>query len=161
MSDEAAAKAAGCDDAENWWLYRLLACFAVVHGLFLALDARYPSAFLRGDRSSTRMAAIDALGRLSDWHAFVAYLGTHGNPGDYAPQALLYLAGGKFGLVIAQICLMLLSGACVFRLARLCELSVRASALATALYLGSPHSLVLPHQLCSEGLFVPLVVIST
>src|SRR5215470_2942571 len=132
MSDDAVATATTRDVRENRWLYRLLVCFAVVHGLFLALDARYPSAFLRGDRSSTRMAAIDALGRLSDWHTFVAYFGAHGNPGDYAPQALLYLAGGKFTLVIAQICLMLLSGACVFRLARLCELSARASCLATA-----------------------------
>ena len=145
----------------NHWLYWLLGCFAAVHCLFLALDARYPWVFLRGDRATTRMAEIEALHGLSDWHAIVAYLGSHGNIGDYAPQAVLYLAGGRPGVVIGQICLMLLSAVCVFRLAQLCELSARASCLATALYLGSPHSLVLPHQLCSEGLFVPLVAIST
>src|SRR5579863_5870707 len=158
---DAVAAAARDDERGNRWLYWLLICFGAVHGLLLALDARYPSAFLRGDRADSRMAAIEGLRHLGGWHAIVAYLGTHGNIGDYAPQAVLYLAGGKLTLVISQIGLMLLSGVCVFRLARLCELSARASCLATALYLGSPHSLVLPHQLCSEGLFVPLVAIST
>jgi uncharacterized membrane protein HdeD (DUF308 family) len=158
---DAVAAAARDDERGNRWLYWLLICFGAVHGLLLALDARYPSAFLRGDRADSRMAAIEGLRHLGGWHAIVAYLGTHGNIGDYAPQAVLYLAGGKLTLVISQIGLMLLSGVCVFRLGRLCELSARASCLATALYLGSPHSLVLPHQLCSEGLFVPLVAIST
>jgi hypothetical protein len=161
MMSDAVATAAKHGERENRWLYWLLICFAGVHGSLLALDARYPSMFLRGDRADARLARIEALGRVSDWHALVAYLGTHGNIGDYAPQALLYLAGGRHTLVIGQICLMLLSGICVFRLARLCDLSARAGCLATALYLGSPHSLALPHQLCSEGLFVPLVVIST
>jgi hypothetical protein len=159
MSDHAAA--ARDDERGNRWLCWLLICFGAVHGLLLALDARYPSAFMRADRAVSRMAAIEGLRQLSDWHAIVAYLGTHGNIGDYAPQAMLYLVGGKMTLVISQIGLMLLSGICVFRLARLCELSARASCVATALYLASPHSLVLPHQLSSEGLFVPLVAIST
>jgi hypothetical protein len=159
ISEEVTATA---EDKERGtqWLYWLLISFATLHGLLLALDARYPSMFFRGDRASIRMAEIEGLLRLSDWRAIVAYLGTHGNIGDYAPQALLYLAGGKFTVVVSQICLMLLSGICVFRLARLCELSARASCLSTALYLGAPHSLALPHQLCTEGLFVPLVVIS-
>ncbi|MGO9950476.1 MAG: DUF2079 domain-containing protein, partial [Steroidobacteraceae bacterium] len=161
MMGDAVAAAATDDERGNRWLYWLLICFGAVHGLLLALDARYPSAFLRGDRADSRMAAIEGLRQLGGWHAIVAYLGTHGNIGDYAPQAALYLLGGKLTLVISQIALMLLSGICVFRLARLCELSARASCVATALYLGSPHSLVLPHQLCSEGLFVPLVAIST
>jgi hypothetical protein len=161
MTGDAIATAAKSGERETRWLYWLLICFAGVHAILLALDARYPSVFLRGDRADARLARIEALGRVSDWHALVAYLGTHGNIGDYVPQALLYLAGGRHALVIGQICLMLLSGICVFRLARLCDLSARASCLATALYLGSPHSLVLPHQLCSEGLFVPLVAIST
>jgi hypothetical protein len=160
-ASDAVAAAARDDVRGNRWLYWLLICFAAVHGLLLALDARYPSAFMRGDRAVSRLAAIEGLRQLTDWHAIVAYLGTHGNIGDYAPQAMLYLVGGRTTLVISQICLMLLSGICVFRLARLCELSARASCVATALYLASPHSLVLPHQLCSEGLFVPLVAIST
>jgi hypothetical protein len=145
MISEASAVAAEDKEPGNQWLYWLLISFATVHGLLLTLDARYPWVFLRGDRATTRLAAIEALHRLSGWHAIVAYLGTHGNIGDYAPQ----------------ICLMLLSGICVFRLGRRCDLSARASCLATALYLASPHSLVLPHQLCSEALFVPLVAIST
>src|ERR1700683_830743 len=161
MMGDAVAVASRDEERRNQWLYWLLISFAVLHGLLLVLDARYPSMFLRGDRATSRMAAMEGLGRLSNWHAIVAYLGTHGNIGDYAPQALIYLVGGKFTLVISQVCLMLLSGICVFRLARLCELSQRASCLATALYLGSPHSLALPHQLCTEGLFVPLVAIST
>jgi hypothetical protein len=161
MIGDAVALAAKDDERGKRWLYWLLLCFAAVHGLLLILDARYPYVFLRGDRAVTRMAAIEGLRQLGGWHAIVAYLGTHGNIGDYAPQAVIYLVGGKFTLVISQVGLMLLSGICVFRLARLCELSARASCLATALYLGSPHSLVLPHQLCSEGLFVPLVAIST
>jgi hypothetical protein len=161
MIGDAVAPAAEDNERGKRWLYGLLLCFAAVHGLLLILDARYPNAFLRGDRAGVRMAAFEALSRLSDWQAIVAYLGTHGNIGDYAPQALIYLVGGKFTLVISQVCLTLLSGICVFQLARRCELSVRASCLATALYLGSPHSLVLPHQLCTEALFVPFVVIST
>jgi Predicted membrane protein (DUF2079) len=161
MIGDAVTPAAKDDEPGKRWLYWLLLCFVVVHGFLLILDARYPYVFLRGDRAGSRMAAIEGLRQLGGWHAIVSYLGTHGNIGDYAPQAVLYLVGGKLTLVISQIGLMLLSGICVFWLARLCELSARASCLATALYLGSPHSLVLPHQLCSEGLFVPLVAIST
>jgi len=157
---DAVAAAARDDERGNPWLYWLLVCFATLHGFLLVLDARYPSMFLRGDRAVARIAEIEELRHLSNWRELVVYLGTHGNIGDYAPQALLYLAGGKSLLVISQICLMLLSGICVYRLARLCKLSARASCLATALYLGSPHSLALPHQLCTEALFVPFIVIS-
>jgi hypothetical protein len=161
MIGDALGPAAKDKEGGNQWLYWLLFCFAAIHALLLTLDARYPSAFMRADRATDRMAAIDALHALGDWQAIVAYLGSHGNIGDYAPQGLLYLVGGKLTLVVCQICLMLLSGVCVFRLARLCELSARASCVATALYLGSPHSLALPHQLAAEALFVPLVAIST
>jgi Dolichyl-phosphate-mannose-protein mannosyltransferase len=161
MSSEAVVTASEDEIRGRRWLCWLLVFFAGVHGVLLTLDLRYPYMFLRGDRSSDRMAAIEALRQLHGWHALVAYFGTHGNLGDYAPQALIYLAGGKYGLLIAQICWMLLSGVCVYRLGRLCELSARASCLATALYLGSPHSLALQHQLCSEAVFVPLLAIST
>ena len=95
---DAVAAAARDDERGNRWLYWLLICFGAVHGLLLALDAHYPSAFLRGDRADSRMAAIEGLRQLSGWHAIVAYLGTHGNIGDYAPQAVLYLAGGRITL---------------------------------------------------------------
>lgn len=160
-ADSAATAPGGSHGPADRAVVWLLACFTAVHLLFVALDVRYPSAFLRADRAPERLDAILALGQVHGWNDLVSYLGNHGNLGDYAPQAVLYLLGGKPVLVGSQILLMLFSGLCAYRLARMTELSGRASCAAAALYLVSPHSLVFPHQLATEALYVPLLVIST
>jgi hypothetical protein len=88
------------------------------------------------------------------------FLTKHGVVGDYALHAVLFGLGGKLGLILAQVGLTLVSGWGVHRIGRLMGLSLRLSSLAAGIFLLLPHTLVFPHQLSSEALHTPLLVIS-
>ncbi|MFO7305921.1 MAG: glycosyltransferase family 39 protein [Gammaproteobacteria bacterium] len=136
--------------------------FALAHGILAAtVDGKDPELFLRADRAGERLNAIVGLLGTQSWLQLERYLASHGIIGDYAPHAVLYAVAGRLGVVIVQVALAILSGLCVHRLARVLGLSQRAAAVAMMLYLALPHTLVLPHQLATEALHVPLVVIST
>jgi hypothetical protein len=138
-----------------------LAPFVVLHGLLLFLDFRRPYVFLRADRAVTRIEALHGLASVSGWHDLLHYLGTHGVFGDYAFHALLYLVWGWLGVVLVQIALVLISGLAVLRLGYFVGLAPGYRAFAAALYLMLPQSLVFSHQLSTEALHVPLLVVST
>src|SRR5689334_20259157 len=126
---------------------RLLVFFGAIHAAMFAYDLRHPSSFLNCDRASERIEVvrsfIDALQSGGDLEGFLA---AHGVPGDWLPQALLYLAGGQYLVIAVQIALALLTISCVWRIAGRLKLGPAAAGAAAALYGLLPHSLVFPHQ---------------
>jgi len=139
---------------------RLLLAFAAIHAAMFAYDLHHPDRFLRADRADERLQSvqsfIDALHGGGDLCAFFA---SHGVPGDWLPQSLLYLAGGQLFVIAAQIALVLASISCVWRIGRAIGLGERGALAAAALYGALPHTLVFPHQLAAEAIFVPLVIL--
>lgn len=129
--------------------------------MMLGVDAVNGDVFLRADRALVRMQSMQGLLAAGSLQELGAHLASHGIVGDYAFHALLYGIGGKFAIVAVQIALGLLAGFAVYRLAGQLGLSAGASGAAMILYLCMPHSLVFPHQLVSEALHVPLLIVST
>ena len=127
----------------------------------LVYDYYHPEVFLNADRASSRWNSVEALSEAWRDSATIEYLSSQGNPGDYLPQAMLLFSLGKFGLIAAQIVLVLLSGYAVYRIARILGMSVAAAQVSAVLYLVLPHSLVFAHQLATEAIHVPLLLIST
>lgn len=144
------------------WPLLIAAAFALLHVILaVAVDASDAKLFVRTDRAGERLSAVLGVLATRSWSELEQYLTAHGIIGDYAVHALLYWSAGRFGVVGVQVALAIVSGLCVHRLALLLGLSWRASAIAMALYLSLPHTLVLPHQLATEALHTPLLVIST
>jgi 4-amino-4-deoxy-L-arabinose transferase-like glycosyltransferase len=79
--------------------------------------------------------------------------------GEYFSQFLVSWIGGTPAVVLFQIALQLCTAICVFRIGRLTLVSCRLSFVAALLYATLPHNLVFPHQLASEAIAVPFVVI--
>lgn len=142
-------------------LARLLAPFVLLHAAMVAYDLQNPARFFNADRADERLVSLE---RLADtWQrggGLTALLAGQGVAGDWLPQALLYLAGGAPLVVLAQVLLALLAIACVRSVGVRLGLGEAQASSAAALYGLLPHSLVYPHQLASEALFVPLVVLS-
>ena len=136
---------------------RIVAPLAALHAAMFLYDLRHPERFLNGDRASERIEVIK--GFLENTNS-VDYLTSHGIPGDWLPHALLYLAGGQPLVIAVQVVLALLSVLWVLQIGRSLGLDERAASAAALLYGLLPHTLVFPHELASEGLFVPLVVLS-
>jgi hypothetical protein len=139
---------------------RLLWIFLGIHAAMVAYDATHPGIFLNADRAPARTEAIQGLYEAAAQGKTTLYLTQHGIVGDYAPQAIIMAVSGAMGLILVQVMLMLLAGYAVFRLGLLLRLSTKLTALACGIYLAMPHSLVFPHQLISEALSIPLLVIS-
>lgn len=124
------------------------------------IDARDAEAFLRADRAHERWRVLQGLLDVGAMPQLSHYFASHGIVGDYAVHAGLYLAGGRYGVILIQVGLAILSGLAVYRLAILLGLSRGKAALAMSVYLALPHTLIFPHQLVTEALHVPLFVIS-
>lgn len=137
----------------------MLAVAAAAHVALLFYDFSDPDAFLRADRAALRLTKVEAI---TDPAADVVwYLSTHGVLGDYVVHALLFAAGGKLLTLCAQLALLLLSAVATFRLCETLGLSRRACTIGMAFFLLLPHSIVFPHQLSSEAIHVPLLIVST
>ena len=139
---------------------RLLLLFALVHAAMFGYDLRHPERFLFADRATERIDAVR--GFIDTWQSggdLTGFVATHGVPGDWLPHALLYAAGGQFLIIAVQIALVLLSISCVYRLGEMLKLGSGGALAAAALYGLLPHTLVFPHQLASEAIFVPLLII--
>jgi hypothetical protein len=142
-------------------LIAIALAFVAVHVFMGLLDSYRPEVFLRADRAALRLREIHALLAVRSWAEASDYLGTHGVIGDYAAHAVLYAIGGRWGVILCQVLLIFASGLGVVRLARLLGMSPKSQAVSLGLYLVLPHSLVFPHQLSTEALDIPLLVIST
>jgi hypothetical protein len=127
----------------------------------LLFDLANPDAFLQADRASTRIERVLALSSAHSWQEISDYVASHGLLGDYAVHALLFSMGGRVGTILAQVALLLLSAVAVFRLCETLGMSRRVCVGGAAFYLLLPHSVVFPHQLITEAIHVPLLVMST
>ena len=142
---------------KTWLLFYMI----FVHGAIFFWDIARPDVFLHADRAPERMAAIRELGSVGmSWKGLNTFLVSHGLAGDYLPQAILYLAGGRYAVILVQVVLMITAVMAVYGMTHLFTASPTASFAAAVLYFHLPHSLVFPHVLASEGIFDPLLVIS-
>src|SRR5258706_11092431 len=138
---------------------RLLLAFGAIHAGMFAYDLRHPERFLYADRALERIDVVSSfIDTVRGGGDVFGFLAGHGVPGDWLPQALLALAGGQYLVIAAQIALALLSISCVCRLGEILKLGQGGAAAAAVLYGLLPHTLVFPHQLAAEAIFVPLVV---
>ena len=130
-----------------------------LHLPMFGYDLQHPDRFLNADRAGERIGVIQDFVRV--WHAggdLLPFVGSHGVGGDWLPQALLYLAGGQYLVILVQTLLALASVCWVRDIGVRLGLSSRTAQGAALLYGLLPHTLILPHQLSSEAIFVPLVV---
>jgi hypothetical protein len=125
-----------------------------------AYDIAHPGRFLNADRAGERLQVILGLPAAATNGAAGSYIAGHGIPGDWLPQALLYLAGGPYFVIAVQVALALVSVAWVRDIGMRVGLSNRRASAAALLYALLPHTLVFPHQLASEAIFVPLVILA-
>jgi len=139
--------------------WRLLLPLAVLHLAMLGYDAAHPDRFLRADRADERMQIILGLPGAAAKGETLSYIAGHGVAGDWLPQGLIYLAGGPYALIVVQVVLALLSIVWVRDIGRWAGLDEKRASLAASIYALLPHTLVFPHQLASEALFVPLVIL--
>jgi len=139
---------------------RLVAPLAALHGAMFLYDLQHPQRFLNADRAEERIEVIRGFAAALRSGDTIAYSVGHGIVGDWLPQALLYILGGQYLVIAAQVILALASVLWVREIGLrigLRESSANAAALVYALL---PHTLVFPHQLAAEAIFVPLVVLA-
>ena len=135
--------------------------FAALHVAMVAYDLGHPERFLNADRAEVRLRAIEGFAQAWQTGAAIGpYLTTHGIPGDWLPQAFLYLAGGPLAVILVQVLLALASLVWVREIGLRLALPESKASAAAVLYGLLPHTLVFPHQLASEAMFIPLVVLS-
>lgn len=132
----------------------------VLHGIMLIYDADNARIFLSADRAKERWDVAQEMLVSLKAGTGVQYLASHGNAGDYLVQGFAYQFLGKAGLIAAQVLLTLLSGWAVMRMALHLGLNDNTATAAAGIYLLLPHTLVFPHQLASEAIYTPLLVIS-
>lgn len=146
----------GRDKPAGWWM----AAAALVHLAMFGYDLANPTAFMHTDRAGQRMEAVQGMLASFADGSTLRFLAANGNPGDYLPQALLFGALGQYGLILFQVGLALLSARALYDIARMLGMR-RPGARTTALaWLALPHTLVFPHQLASEAIYSPLLVLS-
>jgi 4-amino-4-deoxy-L-arabinose transferase-like glycosyltransferase len=139
----------------------IVAFVAIVHLGLLIYEQSYPDIFLKGDRAVVRASIFkEYMATGNDWQSLSLFFQSHGLVGDYFPQLTFYQGGGQVAVVLFQILLLLLSIIAIFHLVMLLTESWKIAATAICLYALLPHTLVFPHQLVSEAIFIPLVVIS-
>lgn len=140
---------------------RLFVIAAGVHAMMLLYDNFHPNIFLHADRAVARWKDISGL--LSAFSAGESshFLATHGVLGDYAFHAAFVYVGGRSLTQLLQVLFILIGSLAVYRLGRLCALDERSAVIGAAVFLLFPHTIVLPHQLTTEGLFTPLLVLAT
>jgi hypothetical protein len=138
--------------------WRLLAPLAALHALMLAYDVANPDRFLRADRAGGRMQVVEGFPEALRAGEATTYLASHGIAGDWLPHALMYALGGPLLIVLVQVALALASVLWVREIGSRLGLASRHATAAAVLYALLPHTLVFPHQLSTEALFVPLVI---
>lgn len=142
--------------------------FVLVNGLMLLVNGLDPYSFLRGDRSGSRMERIqyvyhgtEILHRSPDFDIQHQMTTFHDRvmamkyPGDYLIQGVVYHAGGRPLVVALQLLLTALGCLAVFGILRLMALPPGWCLAGTAVYITLPGTILQPHTLMVEGLFIP------
>jgi len=142
-------------------IVRLFVLAAGVHAMMLLYDNFHPDVFLHADRAVTRWKDISGLLSAFNVGESWRFLATHGVLGDYAFHAAFVYVGGRSFTQLLQVLLILIGSLAVYRLGRLCALDERSAVIGAAVFLLFPHTIVLPHQLTTEGLFTPLLILAT
>jgi 4-amino-4-deoxy-L-arabinose transferase-like glycosyltransferase len=159
--------------SKYFWIIATL--FVVIHGGLFIHGILDPEALMKGDRAGGRLKSIlyvfdgeDTRGIVqggatevtgSHNSSFLGRMVESGDPGDYIFQGLLLTRGGVYSLIALQLLLSFLASIAVFYLAMILGLPAQLALIATILYMLLPGSLISPHQLSSEALYNPLVVI--
>jgi len=143
--------------SETW---RVVLPLTGVHLAMFGYDLAHPDRFLNADRAAGRLEVILGLPAAALKGETLSYIAAHGIAGDWLPQGLVYLLGGQYLLIALQVALALISVVWVRDIGRRVGLSEPSAASAALLYGLLPHTLAFPHQLASEALFVPLVVLA-
>ena len=140
----------------------LITYTAIIHAGLFAYDIFHPDVFLNADRADQRLEIINLLIAWATSGADLSpLLSEPGIIGDYIVQTVLYGVVGQYGVIVFQVALLLVSVAALFQLALLvCRSRVIAS-ITVLLYIHLPHTLVFPHQLISEAIFNPLIILSS
>ncbi len=149
--------------------------FIVVHGLLLGFGLANEDSLLSGDRANSRNATIsyvfdiDKIGgdnvsrETRSTMDPMLHIGDRilksGHPGDYLISGVILKLTNDKILVLFQLLLALVSTFCVYALLLYFGFSVRAATLTTLFYLLLPGSLLPPHQLSTESLFIPCAII--
>lgn len=141
-------------------LWGLLSFFFILNFGMMVYDFYHPEVFLRADRSLSRLQSMEGFWGALKSGGMTGYLATHGNPGDYVIQSIGYLLVGRMGLILLQVLLTLWAAYALFRVAEMVLQCPHGALVASALYLMLPHTLILCHQLSSEAIHTPLLVIS-
>jgi 4-amino-4-deoxy-L-arabinose transferase-like glycosyltransferase len=133
----------------------------ILHTAMFAFDIVNPDPFLNADRAWERLANAEGLSTTISHSSHIGeYLATHGVIGDYLIHAVIYIPLRQYGVIAFQIAMLLLSVAALFKLTELVSDSKITAAIAALVYMHLPHSLVFPHQLSSEAISSPLIIIS-
>ena len=149
--------------------------FTVLHGLLIGFGLANEDSLLSGDRANSRNATI---AYVFDTEKFarnnssletsptpdpMPHIGERilesGHAGDYLISGAIIKLTNTNILVLVQLLLALLSTYCQFALLIYFGFSVKSATLATLFYLLLPGSLLPPHQLSSEALFIPCAII--
>lgn len=138
-------------------LLPILPFFAAVHFGLMIYDWYQPEVFLNADRADYRFRTIIGFVNSTD---VIQYLSTHGLIGDYIFQAVAFIIGGKFSVIVTQVLLNIVSIVFVYRISFLLTESRLTSQLSVFVYFFLPHTLAYPHLLASESLSNPLTIIS-
>ena len=157
------------------YLWTIATLFVVIHGGLLIHGMLRPESLMKGDRAGGRLKSIryvfdgeDARGVAQSGAtevtesrnaSFLDRMLVSGDPGDYIFQGLFLTKGGVYSLLAFQLLLSLLASVAVFYLAIILGLPAQLALAATIVYMLLPGSLISPHQLSSEALYNPLVVI--
>lgn len=145
----------------NVKIITLLVLYTTIgHALLFIYDINHPEVFLTADRARQRIGTIKALLTYEGNGNFRHLLSEAGIVGDYLLHAVVYSTLGQYGVIIFQILLLLVSIIFLFHFLLIIAKSRFIAIVAVALYIHLPHTIVFPHQLTAEALFVPLIIFS-
>jgi 4-amino-4-deoxy-L-arabinose transferase-like glycosyltransferase len=145
----------------NFKIVTLLALYtAIGHALLFIYDINHSDVFLNADRATQRLGAIKAFLAKDGDGSLLHFFSQAGIIGDYLLHAIIYNVLGQYGVIFCQILLLLVSIICLFHFLLIVAKSRFTAIAAVVLYIHLPHTIVFPHQLTSEALFVPLIIFS-
>ena len=149
--------------------------FVVVHSAIFIHGALNADAFLAGDRAVGRLETINYVfshpstdqtypvsilepDAGSD-STILSRIFESGNPGDYLLQGLLLSVGDRHLVVTFQLLLTIISIYCVYFFVIILSRSPSYAMAGAVIYMLLPGNLIIPHELASESLFTPIVVV--
>ena len=133
----------------------------IIHTILFIYDLVHPEVFLHADRAVQRLDCIQAfLLNIRPISNLIVFLGSRGVVGDYLIQGIVYGSVGQFGVIVFQLMLLFVSIILLFKFVSLIFDSEKIALLSIVIYIHLPHTLVFPHQLLSEAIFIPLIIFS-